>query len=124
MHSRFYTYGSQPSGALAGGGPAPMEETGEMPQEQAAEGAPGEQQEGALGGRGDTIHAQLSNGEYVIDAETVALLGDGSAEEGARKLDEWRAEIWKQKGGAMSEGKMSPDAQEPSKYMADAGQGQ
>jgi len=40
---------------------------------------------GSGSGRDDTINAKLSDGEYVIDAETVALLGDGSNAEGARQ---------------------------------------
>jgi hypothetical protein len=35
----------------------------------------------------------LSDGEYVIDAPTVAALGDGSTDAGARRLDELRKQI-------------------------------
>lgn len=35
----------------------------------------------------------LSDGEYVIDAPTVAALGDGSTKAGARRLDEMRKQI-------------------------------
>jgi hypothetical protein len=35
----------------------------------------------------------LSDGEYVIDAPTVALLGDGSTSAGARRLDAFRKAI-------------------------------
>ena len=35
----------------------------------------------------------LSDGEYVIDAPTVAALGDGSTEAGARRLDALRKQI-------------------------------
>jgi hypothetical protein len=35
----------------------------------------------------------LSDGEYVIDAPTVAALGDGSTSAGARRLDELRRQI-------------------------------
>jgi len=37
----------------------------------------------------------LSDGEYVIDAPTVAALGDGSTSAGARRLDELRRQIRK-----------------------------
>lgn len=37
----------------------------------------------------------LSDGEYVIDAPTVAALGDGSTDSGARRLDELRRQIRK-----------------------------
>jgi len=68
-------------------------------------------------GRSDSIDAKLSDGEYVIDAETVALLGDGSSKAGAKKLDQFRANIRKQKGSALSKGKFSPDAKDPTDYL-------
>ena len=68
-------------------------------------------------GRSDSIDAKLSDGEYVIDAETVALLGDGSSKAGAAKLDQFRANIRKQKGAALAKGKISPDAQSPDRYL-------
>ena len=49
-------------------------------------------------GRSDEIPAKLSNGEYVMDAETVALLGNGSSKAGAQKLDQMRVNIRKAKG--------------------------
>lgn len=69
-------------------------------------------------GRSDEIPAQLSDGEYVIDAETVALLGDGSSEAGARRLDAMRANVRKHKGRALSQGRFSPNAKEPERYLA------
>lgn len=72
---------------------------------------------GSGSGRADTIDARLSDGEYVIDAETVALLGDGSSEAGARVLNQMRAEIRKQKGKALAKGKISPDAKSPLTYI-------
>lgn len=68
-------------------------------------------------GRSDSIPAQLSDGEYVLTAEDVALLGDGSNEAGARRLDQMRREIRMHKGGALSRGKISPDALSPLQYM-------
>jgi hypothetical protein len=68
-------------------------------------------------GRSDSIPAKLSDGEYVIDAETVALLGDGSSKAGAKRLDEFRANIRKQKGRALAQGKFSPDAHAPERYL-------
>jgi hypothetical protein len=61
-------------------------------------------------GREDAIPAVLSDGEYVIDAETVALLGDGSTKAGVQKLDQMRQQIRRHKGGALSRGQISPDA--------------
>lgn len=42
---------------------------------------------------------KLSDGEYVIDAPTVAALGDGSTRSGARRLDAMREEIRRQAYG-------------------------
>jgi hypothetical protein len=73
--------------------------------------------DGPGSGRDDKIPALLSDGEYVIDAETLALLGDGSTKEGARRMDKFRANIRKHKGRALSRGRISPNAKSPSKYM-------
>jgi hypothetical protein len=75
---------------------------------------------GAGSGRDDTIDAKLSDGEYVIDAETVALLGDGSNKAGAKMLDKMRSEIRAQKGKALAKGKISPDAKSPLAYLRGA----
>jgi hypothetical protein len=77
----------------------------------------GRYMKGAGSGRDDKIPALLSDGEYVIDAETLALLGDGSTKEGAKRMDEFRAKVRKHKGRALSRGQISPDAKSPSKYM-------
>jgi hypothetical protein len=71
----------------------------------------------AGGGRSDNIKANLSPDEYVMDAETVAMLGDGSPKEGARRLDEMRKEIRKHKGKALANGKFSPNAKSPLSYL-------
>lgn len=68
-------------------------------------------------GRSDDIPALLSDGEYVIDAESVALLGDGSGDEGARRLDEMRNELRKHKGQKLSKGGFSHKAKKPADYM-------
>ena len=68
-------------------------------------------------GRSDTITAKLSDGEYVMDAETVALLGNGSTKAGAAALDQMREQLRKQKGKVLAKGKFSPDAKSPLAYM-------
>ena len=73
--------------------------------------------DGPGSGRDDKIPALLSDGEYVMDAETLALLGDGSTKEGARRMDEFRAKIRQHKGRALSRGQISPDAKSPTEYM-------
>ena len=75
---------------------------------------------GAGTGRSDEIDAKLSDGEYVIDAETVAMLGDGSSKAGAQRLDKMREEIRSHKGKALAKGKFSPDAKSPLSYLKGA----
>jgi hypothetical protein len=69
-------------------------------------------------GRSDSIDAKLSDGEYVLDATTVSLLGDGSSKAGAKKLDQMRKNIWKHKGQGMAKGNFGPDAKAPEEYMS------
>lgn len=68
-------------------------------------------------GRDDKIPARLSDGEYVIDAETVALLGDGSSDAGAKRLDAFRANIRKHKGKKLARGEFSVNAKKPEAYL-------
>jgi len=73
--------------------------------------------DGSGNGRSDHVEARLSPGEFVVDAETVALLGDGDNEAGARKLEEMRQGIRRQKGKALAQGRFSPDARDPEDYV-------
>jgi len=68
-------------------------------------------------GRDDEIDAKLSDGEYVFDAETVAMLGDGSGKAGAARLDQMRASIRSHKGKNLAKGRISPDAKSPLAYL-------
>jgi len=68
-------------------------------------------------GRSDEIPAMLSDGEYVIDAETVALLGNGSNKAGAQQLDKFRANIRKHKGRELARGQFSVKAKAPDAYL-------
>jgi len=72
---------------------------------------------GAGSGRDDVINAMLSDGEFVVDAETVAMLGDGSNKEGARRLNKMRENLRSHKGKTLAKGKFSPDAKAPLQYM-------
>ena len=69
-------------------------------------------------GRSDDIPARLSDGEYVIDAETVALLGDGSGKAGAKRLDEMRVNLRKHKGQNLAKGRFSVNAKKPEAYLS------
>ena len=72
---------------------------------------------GAGTGRSDEIDAKLSDGEFVMDAETVAMLGDGSSKAGAQKLEQMRRQIRSHKGKALAKGKFSPNAKSPLAYL-------
>ncbi len=72
-------------------------------------------------GRSDDIPARLSDGEYVIDAESVALLGDGSGDAGAQRLDEMRQNLRKHKSQNLRKGGFSHKAKQPHQYMARGG---
>ena len=75
---------------------------------------------GGADGRSDDVNAVLSDGEYVMDAETVAMLGNGSSKAGAAKLDQMRSNLRKQKGQALARGKISPNAKSPLSYLKGA----
>lgn len=70
-------------------------------------------------GRDDKIPALLSDGEYIWDAESVSLLGNGSSKAGAEKLDKMREELRRQKGRSMSRGQMSQDSKPALAYLKD-----
>lgn len=72
-------------------------------------------------GRSDDIPAVLSDGEYVIDSESVALLGDGSTDAGARRLDEMRNNLRKHKSKKLAKGGFSDAAKKPERYMQEGG---
>lgn len=67
-------------------------------------------------GRTDNVNARLSKGEFVQDAETVALLGNGSSSAGAHGMEAIRQEIRKHKGRSLARGDFSPDARDPAHY--------
>ena len=69
-------------------------------------------------GRSDSIPAVLSDGEYVMDAETVALLGDGSSKAGARRLDQFRTNLRREKGRNLAKGRFSVNAKAPEAYLS------
>jgi hypothetical protein len=68
-------------------------------------------------GRSDEIPAMLSDGEYVMDAEFVALLGDGSPKAGADILDQFRINVRKDKGRKLAKGEFSANAKRPEHYL-------
>ena len=72
--------------------------------------------EGPGDGQSDDIPAMLADGEYVIDAETVAQLGNGSNKAGAKILDKFRENIRAHKRGAPHD-KIQPKAKSPLAYL-------
>ena len=68
-------------------------------------------------GRADLINARLSDGEFVIDSESVSLLGNGSNKAGAKMLNDMRKNLRSHKGKALADGRFSPDAKSPLEYM-------
>ncbi len=72
---------------------------------------------GLAHGRSDDIDAKLSEGEYIMDAETVSLLGNGSTEAGADRLDEFRRNLKQHKGASLARGEISPDAAPIEQYL-------
>lgn len=71
---------------------------------------------GAGGGQDDRVPAKLSPGEYVMDADTVASLGDGDNAAGAAKLDAMRHSIRTHKRAAPADS-IPPKAHSPLHYL-------
>jgi len=114
----YYKYGKMPERVFFRDNSINQQDATQEETVKAARGGPLTQYvQGGGTGRSDSINAKLSDGEYVMDAETVALLGDGSSKAGAERLDQFRANIRKQKGQALAKGKISPDARDPEHYL-------
>lgn len=71
---------------------------------------------GEGGGQDDMVAARLSPGEYVFDAESVSMLGDGDNAAGARKLDELREAMRAHKRSAPAD-EIAPKSTGPLSYM-------
>jgi len=82
-----------------------------------AEGSNQHYVEGPGDGTSDDIPARLSDGEYVMDAGTVAMLGNGSNEAGARRLDQLRENLRKHAGRQLVRGKQFMKAKPPESYL-------
>ena len=101
----YYQYGNPPVQAKAAGGLSQVQSM---------------KIGGGADGRSDDVNAVLSDGEYVMDAESVAMLGNGSSKAGAAKLDQMRSKIRQHKGQALAHGKISPNAKSPLSYLKGA----
>lgn len=71
---------------------------------------------GGTPGQSDQIPAMLSDGEFVIDAATVADLGDGNNAAGASALERMRQNVRRHKRSAPAN-KIPPKAKKPEQYM-------
>jgi hypothetical protein len=81
-------------------------------------GATGHYVKGKGDGQSDDIPAMLADGEYVFDADTVASLGNGSSDAGAKLLDHFRESLREHKRSAPTD-KIPPKAS-PLQYMKEA----
>lgn len=81
-------------------------------------GATGHYVKGRGDGQSDDIPAMLADGEYVFDADTVAQLGNGSSDAGAKLLDHFRESLREHKRSAHAS-KIPPKAN-PLAYMKEA----
>lgn len=81
-------------------------------------GSTGHYVKGKGDGQSDDIPAMLADGEYVFDADSVASLGNGSSDAGARLLDHFRESLREHKRSASSD-KIPPEAS-PLAYMKEA----
>jgi len=75
--------------------------------------------QGAGDGQSDDIPAMLADGEYVIDAELVSMLGNGSNKAGAKVLDSFRQSVREHKRSAPI-GKIPPKTKSPLQYLKGA----
>lgn len=71
---------------------------------------------GGAPGQSDKIPAMLSDGEFVMDADTVSALGDGNNAAGASALEQMRRNIRAHKRNAPVN-KIPPKAKKPEQYM-------
>lgn len=76
-----------------------------MQQQQPQAMAQGRRVQGPGTGLDDSIPARLSVGEYVIPADVVSMMGDGSTEAGGKKLDELLTRVRMQKTGTKKQAK-------------------
>jgi hypothetical protein len=67
-------------------------------------------------GQSDTVPINASAGEYVFDAETVSMLGNGSTDAGADILDKWREYLRGHKRSA-DPSEIGPESKDPSSYL-------
>lgn len=93
---------------------------GEVPGALQAMSSPAGYVDGVGSGQADNVPARLSPGEFVLDADVVSALGDGSNAEGARRLEEMRRRVREHKRSAPVSG-IPPVAKAPEQYLNQKG---
>ena len=96
-----------------------MNEEGEPHIPEFITGKTGHYVKGKGDGQADLVPAMLASGEFVWDADTVAALGNGDSDSGAKILDAMRMAIREHKRSAPVD-KIPPKAKSPLQYMKDA----
>ena len=112
---------------IAHGGPNPMLQTHEyaqggdvhQPEFYSEGGLHNTYVNGKGDGTSDSIPAMLANGEFVIPADVVSSLGNGSNDSGAKVLDEFLKTIRHHKRDAKPN-KLPPDSKGPLGYLLEA----
>lgn len=119
----WYTYGELPSYQLSGQARGGMQNPpmGGSSLTTGAVAAPGETGEHYIQGPGDgtsdDVNSRLAKNEFVIPADVVSSLGNGSSDAGAEKLYGLMHKVRKERAPAMAKGKLPPKAKEPAAYM-------
>jgi hypothetical protein len=127
----WYTYGQRPEASFFNNNQLPMSQmTGMAPK--ARGGALSQMNQfdskhqnyvqGAGDGTSDDVPASVSDGEYVMDAGSVSMLGNGSNKAGAQKLDELRQNLRKHVGKKLVKGKQMMKVKPPEAYIGKKGQ--
>ena len=122
LGSNYFSYGSpaqttQPTSYKDGGGVLQSFKDGGSPHiPEFITGATGHYVKGRGDGQSDDIPAMLADGEYVFDADTVAQLGNGSSDAGAKVLDKMREELRGHKRSAPVD-KIPPKSKSPLEYI-------
>jgi hypothetical protein len=116
MSSGLSSLGSSMPGYKKGGSIHHSEQSEHVPE--FITGETGHYVKGKGDGQSDDIPAMLADGEYVFDADTVAALGNGSSDAGAKLLDHFRETLREHKRSAPTD--KIPPAASPLAYMKEA----
>ena len=112
-----WSYDNEPEG-FAAGGQVPSHPAGE-PEFYSQGGLGTMYVQGKGDGTSDSVPAMLANNEFVIPADVVAALGNGSSEAGAGVLEKFMIEIRKHKQ-SHDPSQLPPSSAGPLEYLAQA----